>query len=44
MIAAMVPGDWNGDGKVDLATVNAGTGDVTVVLGLSQTGFGKPSH
>lgn len=31
--AALVAGDFNGDGKVDLAVANTGSNDVTVLLG-----------
>src|SRR5205085_736599 len=32
-------GDFNGDGKQDLATANGGSGDVTVLLGDGSGGF-----
>lgn len=34
-------GDFNGDGKLDLATANAWSGDVTVLLGNETGGFTK---
>ncbi len=33
-------GDFNGDGKPDLATANAGNGSVSVLLGDGIGGFG----
>ena len=35
----VVAGDFNGDGKMDLATVNSGSGDVSVLLGNGDGTF-----
>jgi hypothetical protein len=43
-IAAMVLGDWNSDGKIDLATSNVGSNDVTVVLGQGGDKLGVATH
>jgi hypothetical protein len=37
---AIVTADFNGDGKADLATVNAGSNNVSVLLGNGAGGFG----
>src|SRR5581483_9909986 len=51
---AIASGDWNGDGKIDLAVVNSGSHDLTLLLGdgtgafTSQTiplpGGGSPNY
>jgi hypothetical protein len=38
-----VAGDFNGDGRVDLATADVGTNNVDVVLGRGDGTFGAPS-
>src|SRR5262249_23638874 len=35
-------GDFNGDGKVDLAVTNYGTGNVDILLGNGNGTFGPP--
>jgi hypothetical protein len=40
----VVPADFNNDGKLDFATVNAGSNNVTVLLGNGSGGFGAASH
>src|SRR5262249_58475075 len=37
-------GDFNGDGKPDLATANADSGDVGVLLGNGDGTFGQPVY
>jgi len=44
LVSALVLGDWNGDGKIDLATANADTNDVTVVLGQGGDRIGQATH
>ena len=34
-------GDWNGDGRLDLAVANNGDGDVTILLGNGSGGFSQ---
>jgi Calx-beta domain/FG-GAP-like repeat len=41
---AVVTGDFNSDGRLDLATANAGSDSVSVLLGNGQGGFGAASH
>src|SRR6185503_10890311 len=36
----VIPADFNGDGKQDLATANTGDGTVSVLLGTGGGGFG----
>ena len=36
-------GDFNGDGKADLATINAGSASVSILLGLGNGTFSPPS-
>ena len=36
---SVISGDWNGDGKVDLAVVNSGSADLTVLIGDGIGGF-----
>ncbi|MDW8380509.1 MAG: VCBS repeat-containing protein [Verrucomicrobiota bacterium] len=42
--AGVVVGDWNGDGKLDVAVANFGSGTVTVRLGLGDGFLGGASH
>jgi hypothetical protein len=35
----LLTGDFNGDGRPDLATTNGGSGDVTVLLGVGDGAF-----
>src|SRR5436190_20012860 len=37
---AMATGDFNNDGRLDVATVNGGDGTLSVLLGDGQGGFG----
>ncbi|MCZ8248770.1 Calx-beta domain-containing protein, partial [Microcystis sp. LE19-195.1E] len=37
-------GDFNGDGKSDLATANAGSNNVSVLLGTGTGSFGTPTN
>jgi len=39
---ALVAGDFNGDGRLDLATANYGSADVTVLLGTGTGSFLSP--
>ena len=41
---AVVTGDFNRDGKSDLAEVNAGAHDAAVLLGDGAAGFASPSQ
>src|SRR5688572_5186053 len=41
---AVVTADFNNDGKLDLATANAGSNNVSVRLGDGAGGFGAVSH
>src|SRR5262245_41571203 len=40
----IVTADFNGDGKLDLATVNTGSNNVSVLLGNGLGGFGGAQH
>src|SRR5437667_11542349 len=40
----VVVGDFNNDGKVDVAVVNSGVNNVTVLLGLGTCGFASPDN
>ena len=40
---AVVVGDFNGDGKPDVASFNAGTAKIDVMLGLGDGTFGAPT-
>ena len=39
---SITAGDFNGDGKLDLAVANAGSNDVTILLGLGNGSFRAP--
>src|SRR5690349_9492037 len=39
---AMISGDFNGDGRVDLLTTNSGTNNVDVLLGNGDGSFQAP--
>src|SRR5688572_27522957 len=41
---AVAAADFNGDGKLDLVTANAGSNDVSVRLGNGTGGFGAAGH
>ncbi|MBI4604881.1 MAG: VCBS repeat-containing protein [Planctomycetes bacterium] len=41
---ALVAGDWNADGKPDLATANAGSGNVSVFLSRGAGKLAEPVH
>lgn len=42
--AAIAVGDFNGDGKMDIAVANTGSGDVSVLLGNGDGTFQPASH
>lgn len=44
MMAALALADFNGDGKIDFASVNADTKDVTVVAGKGNANMGTSIH
>lgn len=41
---ALATGDFNGDGKLDLAVVNGGSGNVSILLGDGSGGFKPTPH
>lgn len=41
---SVVVGDFNGDGRLDLAVANSGSGDVSILLGRGDGTFQSPVH